>query len=227
MQMDKISIVNIGLGMLGAFFFFIIGYVLRKYTARMKIKHAEERSKVIVEEAKKEAESRRREAQLEAKDLLLKMRSDFERESKERRRELAQLERRLLQREENLDRRIDILDKKEKETESKIGLLRTKERELQDKDNKLIALIQEEKERLQKVSGMTVDEAKSSGAQGVFDNKYGNTVSVYKVGDFSSEICGGPHVNNTNELGTFKIKKQKGIAAGVRRIRAILEKKQT
>jgi len=70
---------------------------------------------------------------------------------------------------------------------------------------------------------MTVDAAKACGAQGVFDEKYGNTVSVYTVGDFSSEICGGPHVNNTSELGTFKITKQKGIAAGVRRIRATLE----
>ena len=73
---------------------------------------------------------------------------------------------------------------------------------------------------------MTVDEAKESGAQGVFDEKYGDTVSVYTVGGFSNEICGGPHVNNTSELGTFKIKKQKGIAAGVRRIRAILEHKK-
>ena len=71
---------------------------------------------------------------------------------------------------------------------------------------------------------MSVEEAKSCGAQAVFDDKYGNTVSVYKTGKFSTEICGGPHVNNTKELGTFKIKKQKGIAAGVRRIRAVLEK---
>ena len=73
---------------------------------------------------------------------------------------------------------------------------------------------------------MSADEAKSSGAQGVFDAKYGDSVSVYRVGDFSSEICGGPHVNNTSELGVFKIKKQKGIAAGVRRIRAVLENKK-
>jgi alanyl-tRNA synthetase len=73
---------------------------------------------------------------------------------------------------------------------------------------------------------MSVEEAKASGAQGVFDDKYGDTVSIYTVGDFSSEICGGPHVNNTSELGTFKIKKQKGIAAGVRRIRAVLEQKK-
>jgi alanyl-tRNA synthetase len=73
---------------------------------------------------------------------------------------------------------------------------------------------------------MTVEEAKIRGAQAVFDDKYGDTISVYSVGDFSTEICGGPHVSNTSELGIFKITKQKGIAAGVRRLRAILEQKK-
>lgn len=71
---------------------------------------------------------------------------------------------------------------------------------------------------------MSVEDAKACGAQAVFDEKYGNAVSVYRVGDFSTEICGGPHVNNTSELGFFKITKQKGIASGVRRIRAVLRK---
>ncbi|MCW4034586.1 MAG: alanine--tRNA ligase [Candidatus Bathyarchaeota archaeon] len=71
---------------------------------------------------------------------------------------------------------------------------------------------------------MSVQDAKTKGAQGVFDDKYGNSVSVYSVGGFSKEICGGPHVENTSELGVFKIKKQKGIASGVRRIRAVLQK---
>jgi len=70
---------------------------------------------------------------------------------------------------------------------------------------------------------MTVEEAKNKGAQAVFDDKYNNKVSVYKIGNFSTEICGGPHVLNTSELGIFKITKQKGIAAGVRRIRATLK----
>jgi len=71
---------------------------------------------------------------------------------------------------------------------------------------------------------MSVEQAKQKGAQAVFDDKYGNIVSVYSAGDFSTEICGGPHISNTKELGKFKIIKQKGIAAGVRRIRAILQK---
>ncbi|MEA2037756.1 MAG: alanine--tRNA ligase [Nanoarchaeota archaeon] len=70
---------------------------------------------------------------------------------------------------------------------------------------------------------MTVEQAKKCGAQGVFENKYGDKVSVYSIGDTSIEICGGPHVENTKELGTFKIKKEESSAAGVRRIKAILE----
>ena len=56
----------------------------------------------------------------------------------------------------------------------------------------------------------------------MFEEKYGDKVYVYFIDDFSKEICGGPHVKNTKELGKFKIVKQKSVAAGVRRIKAIL-----
>jgi alanyl-tRNA synthetase len=69
---------------------------------------------------------------------------------------------------------------------------------------------------------MTPEEAKNQGAMGVFESKYGEKVKVYSVGDFSKEICGGPHVQNTGELGKFKIKKEESSSAGVRRIKAIL-----
>jgi alanyl-tRNA synthetase len=68
-----------------------------------------------------------------------------------------------------------------------------------------------------------MDDAKEAGAKGVFDSKYGDKVKVYSIGDFSKEICAGPHVKNTSELGTFKIKKEQSSGAGVRRIKAILE----
>ena len=70
---------------------------------------------------------------------------------------------------------------------------------------------------------LTLDEAKKKGAQGVFDSKYGEKVKVYSIGNFSKEICAGPHVNNTSELGKFKILKEESNAAGVRRIKAVLE----
>ncbi|MFX1440003.1 MAG: alanine--tRNA ligase [Promethearchaeota archaeon] len=70
---------------------------------------------------------------------------------------------------------------------------------------------------------MPYDEAIAQGAMAFFKEKYGDTVSVYSVGDFSMELCGGPHVERTGILGNFKITKQKKIGAGIIRIRAILE----
>jgi alanyl-tRNA synthetase len=69
----------------------------------------------------------------------------------------------------------------------------------------------------------TLDEAIRMGSQAVFEQKYGEKVSVYSIGDFSTELCSGPHVGNTGELGGFKIIKEEGISVGVRRIRAVLE----
>ena len=70
---------------------------------------------------------------------------------------------------------------------------------------------------------MKKEEAIAMGAEAMFIEKYGDIVSVYKIGDVSLEICGGPHVSNTSELGKFKIKKEEASSAGVRRIKAILE----
>ena len=67
------------------------------------------------------------------------------------------------------------------------------------------------------------EEALKKGAVGSFENKYGEIVKVYTIGDLSKEICGGPHVSNTKELGHFKIIKEESSSAGVRRIKAILE----
>jgi len=69
-----------------------------------------------------------------------------------------------------------------------------------------------------------VEEAKAAGAVGVFDARYGAKVKVYTMGPVSKEICGGPHVAHTGELGRFKIKKEEASSAGVRRIKAVLEK---
>lgn len=71
-------------------------------------------------------------------------------------------------------------------------------------------------------SEMTVDEAKEKGAIGLFEDKYGDKVKVYEMGEYSKEICGGPHVEHTGVLGTFKIKKEQSASAGVRRIKAVL-----
>ena len=136
------------------------GYFLRKQIAEKKIHDAETQAQHILEQAKKEALDRRREVELEAKDLLYRMRQDFERETKDRRVELSNLERRLAQKEENIDRRLDLLEKKEKEIEAKNELVKKQEEALKAKEGQLQALIAEEKERLQKISSLSAEEAK-------------------------------------------------------------------
>ncbi len=71
---------------------------------------------------------------------------------------------------------------------------------------------------------MTVEEAKEQNFVGLFASKYGEVVKTYTIGDFSKEICGGPHVEATGDLGAFKIKKEQSSSAGIRRIKAVLEK---
>ncbi len=95
------------------------------------------------------------------------------------------------------------------------------EQEVQDVESLVNKKIQENLSV--KREEMFVEQAKKSGAQGVFDSKYREKVSVYSIGDFSKEICAGPHVKNTKELGKFKIIKEESSAAGVRRIKAVLE----
>ena len=72
---------------------------------------------------------------------------------------------------------------------------------------------------------MTIEEAKNSGAMGLFENKYDARVKVYTMGDVSKEICGGPHASHTGELGHFKILKEESSSRGVRRIKAVLQSK--
>lgn len=69
---------------------------------------------------------------------------------------------------------------------------------------------------------MTLEEAKNLGFTGVFDSKYGEVVKTYSIGEFSREICGGPHAEHTGLLGTFRIAKQENVSAGVKRIKAVL-----
>ena len=70
---------------------------------------------------------------------------------------------------------------------------------------------------------MTVPEAKAQGAIGLFESKYGEKVRTYKMGEYSFEICGGPHAENTGDLGEFHIVKEESSSAGIRRIKAVLK----
>jgi alanyl-tRNA synthetase len=96
----------------------------------------------------------------------------------------------------------------------------TKE-EIEEVENLVNKKIEEDLEV--KKEEMGFKEAVNSGALAFFKDKYPDRVSVYSIGDFSKEVCAGPHVEKTSELGKFKIKKEKSSSAGIRRIKAILE----
>ena len=90
--------------------------------------------------------------------------------------------------------------------------------EVEDLVNKYISMaIPVEKLEMKK------EDAVKMGAEAMFMDRYADIVTVYKIGDVSLEVCGGPHVKNTSELGKFKIKKEESSSAGVRRIKAVLE----
>lgn len=131
----------------------IIGFLVRKLIAEKTIKSAEIEAQRIVDEAKKGAEAVKKESVIEAKEEAHKIKNEAEREAKERRKEITRTENRLTQKEEHLDKRIDNLDKKEEQLNAKI------------KENTLLTeeiekLKEEQGTLLQKISGMTMEEAK-------------------------------------------------------------------
>ena len=160
MNLEVLNMTYIGFGALGAFFFFFFGYTIRKFVAKKKLKSAEEKARVILEQVEREVTNKRKEVDLEAKDLLHKTRVEFDKESRERKQELSILEKRLMQREENLDRKVDVLDKKEKSVGIRENSIESKEKKIETKIKELEAILEEEKNKLQRMSNMSRDEAK-------------------------------------------------------------------
>lgn len=129
------------------------GYYVRKMIAEAKISSAEAAAKKIIDEANQEAKALKREKQLEGKEEAHRLRNELEKESKERRAEIQRLERRLLQKEESLDRKITNLERKEED-------LRRMEEEQRNDQLKLEELRRQQVVELERISGMTSDEAK-------------------------------------------------------------------
>lgn len=133
---------------------FALGIYYRKKIAEREITSAEEEAKRIINESIKSAESKKREALVEAKEEIHKSRSEYEREVKERRADLQKQERRLQQKEENLDRKIDSVEKKSDTLNNKIAAVEAQQQE--------VALVKKSQlEMLEKISGFSVEEAKT------------------------------------------------------------------
>lgn len=142
------------------FVVFFAGYLLRWFFAGKKLREAEAKSKSIIAEAEREASTKKKEIELQGKDFLLKIQQDFEKDTKDRRDELNSGEKRLLLKEENLEKRVDLLEKKEKDIAVRLQGLQDEEKKAHLKSEELSNLINEEKQRLQKISSLTEEEAK-------------------------------------------------------------------
>jgi ribonuclease Y len=122
----------------------------------------ERSAKAILGDARKEAERVVRESEVTARAEMLKAREDFESETKEQRREIQRLERRIGQRESNLDRKVELLDKREQEAKQKERQLDRDQKDLQRQKQELEEMILEERNRLQRISGMSEDQARTA-----------------------------------------------------------------
>jgi ribonuclease Y len=137
------------------------GYLLRKMLTRKELQSSENLAVRIVEEAKKEADNIKKEAVLQAKESLLKTKAEFEREARDRKTELDKLEARLRSKEENQEKRIDMLVQKESNIENREKGLQQKENSLHEKHERLNRIIDDQKEKLEKIAGFTAEEAKA------------------------------------------------------------------
>ena len=139
-----------------------VGYLVRKNVAEGKIATAEEQAIRIVQDAEQTGEAKRKEIMMEAKEEIHRLRSEMERENKDRRNDLQRQERRLLQKEENLDRKIESFERKEEK-------LASKEQRLNAAQEKAEAMLEKRQVELERISGLTSDEAKQELLQSLED----------------------------------------------------------
>ena len=161
--------ITIGAGAVGG----AIGYLVRKNVAENKIATAEETAIRIIQEAEQTGEAKRKEALVEAKEEIHRMRSEMERENKERRSDIQRQERRLLQKEENLDRKIESFEKKEEH-------LAVRETFLSDSQAKVDALYQKQLGELERLSGLSTEDAKKELLQSVEEEVKHETAMLIK-----------------------------------------------
>ncbi len=142
------------IGIICALIGIVIGIIIRKNISESKIGSAEEEAKRIVDEATKEAETKKKEILVEAKDEAYKMKNEYERENKERRNELQRNEKRLIKKEEMLDSKSIQVEKKEE-------VLQKKLKDIETKQTKLEAIHEKQVEELERISGLSTEEAKN------------------------------------------------------------------
>ena len=154
------SALNIILGIICFGIGFGIAFWMKGQIASQKIKAAEGEASRLIEDSKRKAETLLKEAELEVKDRLLKMKSDFDAETHETRTELKKREKHLMQKEDNIDRKIEQHETKDQELHRKEKALKKRENEIERKELKYDELIEEQKQQLERISGLSAEQAK-------------------------------------------------------------------
>jgi len=139
---------------------FAIAYIIKGKSASRKVKAAEQEAGKLLKDAQRQSAALRKEAELEMKDKLLKMKGEFDSETKETRADLHKRERRMLQKEENIERKGERLEGRENEISKQERKLNKREENIRRNENRYKVLIEEQKSQLEKISGLTSDQAK-------------------------------------------------------------------
>ncbi len=158
--MEPYLLIIIGAVIGGASFF--LGWFLNARNGQNKIDGAEARAKKVLEDAEKEANTLKREKLLEVKDEWYKRKKDFDSEQQSKRTKMQAFEKQLLSREENVDKRLDVLNKKEAAFQGADRELQEKRKQADDRDKELLRLVEEENSRLERISGVSREDAKKT-----------------------------------------------------------------
>lgn len=186
----KIEMIHIVLAIAGLVVGGFIGAIMRAKASGSKLANAEREAAQIVEGAKKEADTIRKEAEIQSKDVVFKAKADWEDEVREARKEIQSQERRLVQKEENIDRKATQVDDKEKDLTRREQSFLDRDRNLQKKTDEVDALINEQRVKLEKVSGLTMEEAKQQLMEAMeSEARHDAARSIRQIEDEAKEVA--------------------------------------
>lgn len=159
--MVKVNLIlSITLGLLFLVSSMLVFLLVKKRAGVRSILRSQQEAKEILENANQEAEKIKRESKLEAKEKYLNLKADFERQTRDQRHKLNDMERRLVKKEENLERKFQVLERKERDFSQKEQRLYSREKEIEDKERKYDSLVRKGLEELERIAGVSQEEAK-------------------------------------------------------------------
>ncbi|MBW3670816.1 MAG: ribonuclease Y, partial [Acidobacteria bacterium] len=203
--MNLETMIAVAGAVVGAVILSLLWMAVYRRRAQVQIEEAEGHARRLVEDARKSAEARVKEAELEAKERLIQSRAEFEKESRSTREELKAQERRLQQKEENVDRRTSQLEKREAENENRARSLNQRQSSLDQKQAELDQAVEQQRHRLEQISGLTVEEAKRDLIRGIENEAKLDAANIIKRLE-----------NEAMEMG--HIKAQKVIGSAIQRM---------